>query len=188
MQPSPDRHWMTALLASGDEASWAFVLRQTQEGQDFVTQRATLLREAQRGLTFEVMASDEGKRMAREKILELRHELAGAPDWERDDVLKELRRWQSYIAPLPKRRFDIARLKAIPLQDVVEGNGIPSGNGRVKYKCPLHHEKEASFIVYTTTNTYHCFGCQAHGDVIDYIQALHSVSFVDACKILTKST
>lgn len=33
--------------------------------------------------------------------------------------------------------------------------------------CPIHEEKTASFVVYD--DGYHCFGCGAHGDVIDFL-------------------
>ena len=51
-------------------------------------------------------------------------------------------------------------------------------------KCPFHSEKTPSFCVYTN-NTYHCFGCQANGDVIDLVKHLHNYDFQTAVKFLT---
>lgn len=36
--------------------------------------------------------------------------------------------------------------------------------------CPFHEEKTPSFTVYPKTNTFHCFGCGASGDTIEFIQ------------------
>ena len=52
--------------------------------------------------------------------------------------------------------------------------------------CPLHNEKTPSFYLYTETNTYHCFGCGAHGDVINLTQELYNTDFKGALEILTK--
>lgn len=57
-------------------------------------------------------------------------------------------------------------------------------NGKLFYKCPFHNEKTASFLV-DAHNKFHCFGCDAHGDVIDFVQKFSNVSWNEAIKILT---
>lgn len=43
------------------------------------------------------------------------------------------------------------------------------GNGdRLAARCPFHAEKAPSFVVDQKRNTYHCFGCDAHGHVEDF--------------------
>ena len=47
---------------------------------------------------------------------------------------------------------DFAKLKSIPLVDVMRANGyepvrMPKGDGRVKYLCPFHSETDGSFCV-----------------------------------------
>lgn len=76
--------------------------------------------------------------------------------------------------PHEKNRFD-------QIRDAIEGKGalfyrahLP-GKGRksgdrLVFTCPLHAEKDASFNTYDD-GRYHCFGCQAHGDAIDFIRA-----------------
>lgn len=49
--------------------------------------------------------------------------------------------------------------------------------------CPFHTEKTPSFYVFQD-NHYKCFGCGERGDVIDFIQKLHGLSFPDALKHL----
>ncbi len=34
--------------------------------------------------------------------------------------------------------------------------------------CPFHHEETPSFTLNPSSNTYHCFGCEAHGHVEDF--------------------
>lgn len=50
--------------------------------------------------------------------------------------------------------------------------------------CPFHADKTPSFVVYTDQR-YHCFGCGAHGDVIDYVSALKRVTMPEAIAALT---
>ena len=42
--------------------------------------------------------------------------------------------------------------------------------------CPFHEDKEPSLKVYPKTDTFNCFGCQANGDVIEFIQLKENVS------------
>lgn len=55
---------------------------------------------------------------------------------------------------------------------------------RITALCPFHTEKSASFAIFTDSNTYHCFGCGAGGDVIDFVMKRESLPFRDAVKKL----
>ena len=55
---------------------------------------------------------------------------------------------------------------------------------RFKASCPFHEEKTPSFMVVPDSQKFHCFGCGAHGDVVDFIQMRHGLSFQDALKHL----
>lgn len=72
--------------------------------------------------------------------------------------------------------------------DIVEvvGRYVPlKKNGReFTGRCPFHNENTPSFNVVPNKGFYHCFGCGAHGDVIDFVQQYESVDFVEACKRL----
>jgi hypothetical protein len=46
--------------------------------------------------------------------------------------------------------------------------------------CPFHGEKTPSFFVYPKDQHFHCFGCGAHGDSIDYVMHTQRLSFRDA--------
>ncbi len=51
-------------------------------------------------------------------------------------------------------------------------------------KCPLHADKSPSFVVYRD-QTYHCFGCGAHGDVIDFVGAYKHLDILGSINFLT---
>ena len=46
--------------------------------------------------------------------------------------------------------------------------------------CPFHNEKTASFSVSDQKGFYHCFGCGAHGDVINFEMNANGLSFLEA--------
>lgn len=46
--------------------------------------------------------------------------------------------------------------------------------------CPFHGEKTPSFYVNDDKQFYHCFGCGAHGDVIEFVMRHDNLSFIDA--------
>ena len=50
--------------------------------------------------------------------------------------------------------------------------------------CPFHNEKTPSFYVNDEKGFYHCFGCQAHGDVIRWMTDQRGLQFMDAVKEL----
>lgn len=50
--------------------------------------------------------------------------------------------------------------------------------------CPFHSEKTPSFTVFTDTNSYHCFGCGAGGDVITFVMAAENLDYLGALEFL----
>ncbi|MDA8104752.1 MAG: CHC2 zinc finger domain-containing protein [Nitrospiraceae bacterium] len=50
--------------------------------------------------------------------------------------------------------------------------------------CPFHSEKTASLKVDNDRQTFYCFGCGAHGDVIDFQMRRHSIDFNEALSYL----
>src|ERR1039457_4312899 len=51
-----------------------------------------------------------------------------------------------------------------------------TGAYRYSGLCPFHQEKTPSFSVHATKQFYYCFGCQAKGDVIKFVQELEGRS------------
>ncbi|PID42911.1 MAG: DNA primase [Gammaproteobacteria bacterium] len=50
--------------------------------------------------------------------------------------------------------------------------------------CPFHEEKSPSFSVSTRKNFYHCFGCGASGNAIDFLRHYENLSFTDSIESL----
>jgi DNA primase len=46
--------------------------------------------------------------------------------------------------------------------------------------CPFHSEKTPSFKVYDDSQHYHCYGCGASGDVINFYMKYYNLSFIEA--------
>ncbi|MPZ59750.1 MAG: DNA primase [Propionibacteriales bacterium] len=59
-----------------------------------------------------------------------------------------------------------------------------AGGGSLKGLCPFHDEKTPSFHVTPSRGLYHCFGCQAGGDVLSFLQQVEGLSFTDAIERL----
>ncbi|MBR5402230.1 MAG: DNA primase [Treponema sp.] len=54
--------------------------------------------------------------------------------------------------------------------------------------CPFHGEKTPSFHVDSEKKFYHCFGCNASGDVIKFIMEMEKLSYVEAIETLAKKS
>lgn len=68
--------------------------------------------------------------------------------------------------------------------DIVEviGRTVPLKKAGANYSacCPFHSEKTPSFTVSPTKQFYHCFGCGAHGTLIDFVMETQGLAFVEA--------
>ena len=60
------------------------------------------------------------------------------------------------------------------------------GKGDMWAPCPFHQEKSASFHVDDRKGYYYCFGCQAKGDALGFIQETENVSFMEAVEIMAR--
>lgn len=73
----------------------------------------------------------------------------------------------------------IAEAKAEPLAAVIGRTVKLKRAGQIHIGlCPFHAESTPSFNVYESH--YHCFGCQAHGDIIDWRRSIEGLSFAEA--------
>ena len=80
--------------------------------------------------------------------------------------------------------IDVAEVRRRhPIEDVITASGVRlrrSGHGFMGC-CPLHDDSTASMSVGgKDPDRFHCFGCGASGDVIDYVQLREGLGFRDA--------
>ena len=88
-------------------------------------------------------------------------------------------------------RVDVATLRAThPLPEVVAAGGVrlrAQGRGWMGC-CPFHDDTTASLSVDGVPDRFHCFGCGATGDVIDFVQRLYGLTFPEAVAHLQGQT
>jgi len=53
-------------------------------------------------------------------------------------------------------------------------------------RCPLHQDRHPSLTVYPEQQSWHCFQCNAGGDIFDFIQAVERCDFKQAAAILSR--
>lgn len=74
--------------------------------------------------------------------------------------------------------------------DIIEvvGRHVELKKAGIHHKglCPFHHEKTPSFTISATRQTYHCFGCGAHGNAIGFLMQHCGMSFPDAVNDLAQ--
>lgn len=71
---------------------------------------------------------------------------------------------------------------------LVQRHGVELKKSGRSYKglCPFHGEKSPSFYVWPDEKRFKCFGCQAGGDAISFVQRLLGKTFVDTVRDLAK--
>lgn len=82
---------------------------------------------------------------------------------------------------------EIARLKnEVAVERLVESAGIElkkSGKDWIG-RCPFHDDNTASLVVTPAKNLWHCFGCGAAGDALQWVIKKNGVSFRHAVELL----
>jgi DNA primase len=65
---------------------------------------------------------------------------------------------------------------------------LKRAGGRLKGLCPFHEERTPSFTVDPVQKLYHCFGCDAGGDVVSFLQNVEALTFPEAIERLARLT
>ncbi|CAI8943657.1 DNA primase [Methylocaldum szegediense] len=83
------------------------------------------------------------------------------------------------------REFIQELIARIDLVDVVDARvPLRQVGSNFTARCPFHNEKTPSFTVSRDKQFYHCFGCGAHGNVIDFLMGYDHLTFVEAVESL----
>ena len=131
-------------------------------------------------------------------LAELRRELHHAdvnclPDWPDSgywywykDVVAEAIAIKKQTQPKTKPiagHINIESIKArVDILTIVESYGLKPRKAGHTFKscCPFHTEKTPSFVIYPDENRFHCFGCQAYGDVFGFVMKIENCDFKTA--------
>ena len=75
----------------------------------------------------------------------------------------------------------------LDIVDVI-GDYITLVKAGINYKgiCPFHNDSHPSMMVSKARQTYHCFVCGEHGDVLDFLQKYNQISFTEALRLACK--
>ncbi|MGI6494582.1 MAG: DNA primase [Kiritimatiellia bacterium] len=85
-----------------------------------------------------------------------------------DQVLEEIR-----------QRIDIVEL-------IGSRMSLKRAGSSYKACCPFHNEKTPSFHVNPARQTFHCFGCGAHGNLFDFVMRSDGLPFPEAVRRLAE--
>ncbi len=58
----------------------------------------------------------------------------------------------------------------------------PVGRNLVAH-CPFHNDKKPSFVIFLATQSFYCFGCQVHGDVLSFLMRMENLTFREALAV-----
>ena len=61
---------------------------------------------------------------------------------------------------------------------------LEKSGAQFRARCPFHNERTPSFYVSPERKSFHCFGCQAHGDIFTFVEKIENIPFFEALKIL----
>ncbi|MDO5397282.1 MAG: DNA primase [bacterium] len=88
---------------------------------------------------------------------------------------------------MPRIPEDIIREvnDASDIVDYVSGYVRLKKNGKdYSGLCPFHHEKSPSFHVSPDKQLFHCFGCGASGNLVQFVMRTENLDFIDAIKVM----
>jgi DNA primase len=122
------------------------------------------------------------RQRSREEFLQLLEASQPLPPEEKQEKVMTLRS--------DATRELIEGLKALISIEKLVGQYIelrPSGQ-RFVARCPFHADRRPSFVVFRETQSFYCFGCREHGDVLNFLMRIESLTFGEAIKVLRRRT
>ncbi|MBV6855895.1 MULTISPECIES: DNA primase [Xanthomonas] len=87
---------------------------------------------------------------------------------------------------IPQSYLDELMAKT-PLVDVINER-VPLKRTGNEYTacCPFHAENSPSFTVTPEKNFFHCFGCGAHGNALNFVMQYEALDFIPAVELLSQ--
>jgi DNA primase len=87
-----------------------------------------------------------------------------------------------------KDDIEALRRQADIVAVVSDYTGLKRAGGSYKGLCPFHTERTPSFTVKPGDNVFHCFGCDASGDLYDFLMRIEGLGFPEAVEALARRT
>lgn len=84
----------------------------------------------------------------------------------------------------PQSFIDEVRAAADIVTVISDSVSLRKAGNSYKGLCPFHGEKTPSFTVHRERGFFHCFGCNAGGDVFKFVELQEKVGFQDAVRHL----
>jgi DNA primase len=66
------------------------------------------------------------------------------------------------------------------------GIGHAQNQNQVTVLCPFHDDRRPSLSVNLEGKLFHCFACQAKGDILDFVANIEAVSLIEAAGIVAQ--
>lgn len=85
-----------------------------------------------------------------------------------------------------KESLELVRRRADLVEIIGSHVDLKRAGSSFKALCPFHDESTPSFILQGGDTHYHCFGCGAHGDAIQFLMQHLKMSFVDAIEYIAE--
>src|SRR5437016_4061411 len=84
------------------------------------------------------------------------------------------------------RNEEVERLKrSIAIEDLIARYvELSTSGGTYRARCPFHEDRNPSFVVYPQTQSFYCFGCREHGDVLSFLMRQERLTFPEALNAL----
>lgn len=82
---------------------------------------------------------------------------------------------------------EVDRLKSLVAIEDIIARYVPLHRSTQNYltgRCPFHQDRTPSFVVYPETQSFYCFGCREHGDVLSFLMRMEHLTFPEALKVL----
>jgi DNA primase len=87
-------------------------------------------------------------------------------------------------SPTRTRNIDVAKVvEKIDLVSLALEYGIDliqQTNSEYICLCPFHADVNPSMRIYSATNSFHCFGCQAGSSIFEFVMRMENIEFKDA--------
>lgn len=83
-----------------------------------------------------------------------------------------------------KHSLELLKSKIDLLEVVSPYLKVQRSGATYKALCPFHEERTPSFMIQKGDSHYHCFGCGAHGDAIQFLMTHLRLNFIDAVEHL----